>query len=81
MTKTSKKWRVKKNNKNKRVNKIHNSILGLITGVMAVFFLLSISSADNLNITVISMFVVSTIWISIFTYANNFEYLEEGEEG
>ena len=80
MTQTSRKWRDKKINKIQGYKKIHNSILGIITGVMAVFFLLSILSMDNVNKNVVLMFAVSTIWISIFIYANNLEHIEEGEE-
>ncbi len=80
MTKSQRAWRDKRINKNKRVIKIHNSILGGITGMMAVFFLLSILAMDNVNKNVLLMFAMSTIWISLFTYANNLEHLEEGEE-
>ena len=80
MTRTSRKWRVKKNKKIKGYKKIHNLILGTITGIMAVFFLLSISSADNVNKDVILMFGISLTWLLLFGYANNLEHLEEGDE-
>lgn len=80
MTKTSKKWRNKRINKNKRVIKIHNSILRGITGMMAVFFLLAILSFDNINKNIVLMFAISTIWLVLFGYANNLDHIEEGEE-
>lgn len=80
MTKTSRQWRDKRINKQKGYRKIHNSILGVITGVMAVFFLLSILSADNINKNIVLMFAVSIIWLILFGYANNLEHLEVGEE-
>jgi hypothetical protein len=79
MTKTSKKWRNKRINKNKRVIKIHNSILRGITGMMAVFFLLAILSFDNINKNIVLMFGISTIWLVLFGYANNLEHIEESE--
>lgn len=79
MTKTSRKWRDKKINKIKGYRKIHNSILGIITGMMAVFFLLSILSADNINKNIVLMFGVSTVWLILFGYANNLEHVEEGD--
>lgn len=79
MTKTSRKWRDKKINKIKGYRKIHNSILGIITGMMAVFFLLSILSADNINKNIVLMFGISTIWLVLFGYANNLEHIEEGD--
>ena len=80
MTQTSRKWRDKKINKIKGYKKIHNLILGTITGIMAVFFLLSILSIDNVNKNVILMFAVSAIWLMLFGYANNLDHIEEGEE-
>lgn len=80
MTKTSKKWRNKRINKNKRVIKIHNSILRGITGMMAVFFLLAILSFDNINKNIVLMFAISTIWLMLFGYANNLDHIEEGDE-
>lgn len=79
MTKTSRKWRDKKINKIKGYRKIHNSILGIITGMMAVFFLLSILSADNINKNIVLMFGISTIWLVLFGYANSLEHIEEGD--
>lgn len=80
MTKTSRAWRDKKIKKIKGYRKIHNSILGLITGVMAVFFLLSLLSLDNVNKYVVLMFVISFTWLSLFAHANNLDHIEEGEE-
>lgn len=80
MTKTSKKWREKRINKIKGYRKIHNLILGTITGIMAVFFLLSILSIDNLNKNVILMFTVSSIWLVLFGYANELDHIEVGDE-
>jgi hypothetical protein len=80
MTKTSRKWRDKKINKQKGYIKIHNSILAIITGVMAVFFLLSILSADNINRNIVLMFAISTIWLILFGYANNLDCVEVGDE-
>ena len=77
MTKTSRKWRDRRLKKIKGYKKIHNLFLGISNGIMTVFFLLSLLSADNVNKNVILMFAISTIWISLFAYANN---LEEGDE-
>ena len=68
MTKTSRKWRDKKLNKIRVYKKLHNSILGGITGVMAVIFLLTICSEVN-RYTLI-MFGVSVIWLGLVLYAN-----------
>ena len=69
MTKKSRTWRDKKLNKIRVINKLHNSILGTITGVMAVIFLLTISSEVNRYTLV--MFGVSVVWIGLFMKANN----------
>ena len=79
MTKTSRRWRDKRINKIKGYKKIHNFILVTITGIMTVFFLLSILSFDNLNNKVILMFAVSTVWLFLFGYANNLEHIEVGD--
>ena len=79
MTKTSRKWRDKRINKIKGYKKIHNFILVTITGIMTVFFLLSILSADNVNKDVILMFAISTIWFVLFGYANNLDHIEVGD--
>ena len=79
MTKTSRKWRAKRINKIKGCKKIHNLILVIVTGIMTVFFLLSILSADNLNNKVILMFAISITWLVLFGYANNLEHIEVGE--
>ena len=79
MTKTSRKWRDKRINKIKGCKKIHNLILVIVTGIMTVFFLLSILSADNLNNKVILMFAISITWLVLFGYANNLEHIEVGE--
>ena len=79
MTKTSRKWRDRRINKIKGYKKIHNFILVTITGIMTVFFLLSILSADNLNNKVILMFAISTTWLVLFGYANNLDHIEVGD--
>jgi uncharacterized membrane protein len=68
MTKTSRKWRDKKLNKIRVYKKLHNSILGGITGVMAVIFLLTLCSEVN-RYTLI-MFGISVVWIGLVLYAN-----------
>lgn len=68
MTKTSRKWRDKKLNKIRVYRKLHNSILGGITGVMAVIFLLTISSEVNRYTLV--MFGVSVVWLGLVMKAN-----------
>lgn len=80
MTKSQRAWRDKRINKIKGYRKIHNSILRGITGMMAVFFLLAILSADNVNKNVILMFAISTVWLMLFGYANNLDHIEEGDE-
>jgi hypothetical protein len=79
MTRTSKQWRTKRRNKIKGYKKIHNLILGGITGIMTVFFLLSLLCVDNLNKNILLVFVVSAVWLLIFSYANNLEHIEESE--
>jgi hypothetical protein len=71
MTKTSRKWRYKRVNKIRVINKIHNSILGGITGMMAVFFLLSILAIDNLNKYVVLAYCISLAWLSLVAYSNS----------
>ena len=78
MTKTSRKWRDKKINRIRGYRKIHNSILGVITGVMAVFFLMPLCAME-INKDVALLFTMSAIWLSLFVYANNLEHIEEGE--
>lgn len=78
MTKTSRKWRDKKIKRIRVINKIHNSILGGITGLMAVFFLMSLCAIDNVNKYVIAIYLISFTWLTIVVYANNLD--EEGEE-
>ena len=68
MTKTSRTWRDKKLNKIRGYRKLHNSILGVITGVMAVIFLLSISSEANRYTLV--MFGVSVVWLGLVIKLN-----------
>lgn len=77
MTKSQRAWRDKKINKQKGYRKIHNLILGTITGIMTVFFLLAILSVDNINRNIVLMFAISTIWLILFGYANNLEHIEE----
>lgn len=72
MTKTSRKWRDKKINRIRGYRKIHNLFLGVITGVMAVFFLLSLCAME-VNKDVILIFLMSTLWLSLFVYVNDFE--------
>ena len=79
MTKTSKKWRDRRVNKIKGYKKIHNFILVTITGIMTVFFLLSILSLDNVNNDVILLFAISTVWLLLFGYANNLDHIEVGD--
>lgn len=79
MTKTSRRWRDKRINKIKGYKKIHNLILGSITGIMTVFFLLSILSLDNVNKDVILLFAISTVWLLLFGYANNLDHIEVGD--
>ena len=69
MTRTARQWRDKRIKKIRVINKLHNSILGAITGVMAVIFLLTISSEVNRYTLV--MFGVSVIWIGLVMKANN----------
>lgn len=78
MTKTSRQWRDKKIRRIRVINKIHNSVLGGITGMMAVFFLLPLGAIE-INKDVILMFLMSTIWLSLFIYANNFDCVEVGD--
>ena len=80
MTRTSRKWRNRRLNKIKGYKKIHNIVLSLITGLMFVFFLLSILSLDHVNKDVILMFGISMTWLLLFGYANNLEHVEVGEE-
>jgi uncharacterized membrane protein len=80
MTATSRKWRCKRKNKLRVINKIHNSILGVITGMMSVFFILAILSIDNLNKYVILTYSVSLTWLSLVAYSNSLCCVEVGEE-
>ena len=75
MTVTSKKWRVKKINKKRVMNKIHNIILGAITGFMSVFFLLPLC-VDEVNLLMLGLFILSATWISLVYYSN---YNKDGE--
>ena len=77
MTKTSRKWRDKRVNRIRVINKIHNSILGVVTGMMAVFFLLALCSIDNVNKYVIADYCISFTWLSLVIYSNNVEVGEE----
>jgi hypothetical protein len=80
MTKSQRAWRDKKIKKIRVYKKIHNSILGGITGMMVVFFLLALCAMDNVNIYVIAGYFISFTWILIVVYANNLDHVEEGEE-
>ena len=75
MTKTSRKWRDKKLKIIRVYKKIHNIVLGLITGLMCVFFLLPFC-IENLTIKEIITFVISTIWLNLIYVAN----VKEGED-
>lgn len=79
MTKTSRQWRDKKINRARVINKIHNSFLRVTTGMMAVFFLLSILALDNVNKYVILTFCTSVTWLLLIAYSNDLS-LEAGEE-
>lgn len=70
MTETQIRWRLKRINKIRVINKIHNLVLGAITGLMTVFFLMTLCA--ELNKDSILIFIISAIWLSIFTYANDF---------
>lgn len=63
-------WRVKRINRVRVINKIHNLILGVVSGLMTVFFLIMLCA--KLNIYSILIFIISAIWLSIFSYANDF---------
>ena len=77
MTKKSRTWRDKKLNKIRVINKLHNSILGTITGEMAVIFLLAFCSIDNVNKYVIASYCISFTWLSLVIYLNNMEVGDE----
>lgn len=77
MTKKSRTWRDKKLNKIRVYRKLHNSILGAITGVMVVFFLLALCSIDNVNKYVIASYCISFTWVSLVIYSNNMEVGDE----
>lgn len=68
MTRTARQWRDKRIKKIRIINKLHNSILGAITGVMAVIFLLTISSEVNRYTLV--MFGVSVVWLGLVIKSN-----------
>lgn len=68
MTRTARQWRDKRIKKIRVINKLHNSILGGITGVMAVIFLLTISSEVNRYTLV--MFGVSVVWLGLVIKSN-----------
>ena len=68
MTRTARQWRDKRIKKIRVINKLHNSILGGITGAMAVIFLLSISSEANRYTLV--MFGVSVVWLGLVIKSN-----------
>lgn len=76
MTKTQRRWRDKKIKKIRVYRKIHNSILRGITGMMTVFFLLSLCAAEVTK-DVILLFGMSTVWLTLFGYANNLDCVEE----
>ena len=78
MTKTQRRWRDKKINRIRVINKIHNVGLSVIAGLMFVFFLLPLCAAE-VNKDVILMFAMSTIWLTLFIYANNLDCVEVGD--
>lgn len=73
MTETSRKWRDKRINRIRVIRKIHNIVLSVITGLMFVFFLLSLCSIDNVNGYVIASYCISFTWLTLVVYANNLE--------
>ena len=80
MTETSRKWRDKRINRIRVIRKIHNIVLSVITGLMFVFFLLSLCSIDNVNGYVIASYCISFTWLTLVVYANNLgdmEFLED----
>ena len=68
MTKTSRLWRVKRINRIRVINKIHNLILGVITGLMTVFFLITLCSEINKYTILASM--MCSLWLTMVCYAN-----------
>lgn len=68
MTKTSRLWRVKRINRIRVINKIHNLILGVITGLMTVFFLITLCSEINKYTIPASM--MCSLWLTMVCYAN-----------
>lgn len=68
MTRTARQWRDKRIKKIRVYKKLHNSILGGITGVMVVIFLLTLCS--DINRYTLTMFGVSVIWLGLVLYAN-----------
>ena len=70
MTETQIRWRLKRINKIRVINKIHNLVLGVFTGLMTVFFLMTLCA--ELNKDSILIFILSSIYLSIFSYANDF---------
>ena len=78
MTKTQRRWRDKKIKRIRVINKIHNVGLSVITGLMFVFFLLPLCAAE-VNKDVILLFGMSTVWLTLFGYANNLDCVEVGE--
>ena len=78
MTKTSRAWRDKKIKKIRVYRKIHNLILGIITGIMTVFFLLALCAME-VNKDVLLLFTMSAVWLSLFVYANGLDCVEVGD--
>ena len=78
MTRTSRKWRDKRNKRIRVYIKIHNIVLSVITGLMFVFFLLPLC-ANELNKDVLLMFALATIWLTLFIYANELDCVKEGD--
>ena len=70
MTKTSRLWRVKRINRIRVINKIHNLILGVITGLMTVFFLITLCS--EINKYTIPASLMCCLWFELVLCANEY---------
>lgn len=76
MTFYSRLWRYKKLKKIRVINKIHNIVLSLITGIMFVFFLLPFC-LNTINRIVLAMFCVAIMWLFILHKANKMEEFDD----
>lgn len=70
MTFYSRLWRYKRIKKIRVINKIHNSFLRGITGMMICIFLLALCSFDNVNEYVVAGYIISFMWLALITIAN-----------